>query len=151
MITTDGNPNYLGPIQKFFPESVYGQVIKHRSGRRLKSVEKKIITPGKTLEGIEKLIQEWGLGTTLNTAYIERLNLTLRHKVSRLVRRTLCFSKRRQELLCHLSIAQVGYNFAKYHKSLKENGRRKTPAMVAGLIDHRMGWKEILWLKINKI
>jgi IS1 family transposase len=148
LITTDGNPDYLEPIRKFFPQSVYGQVIKHRSGRRLKSVEKKIVT-GESLEEVEDLIKEWGLGTTLNTAYIERIHLTIRHRVSRLVRKTLCFSKLPQYLSWHLAIAQVGYNFVKYHKSLKQNGKKRTPAMVAGLIEARLRWRDVLWLKIN--
>jgi IS1 family transposase len=43
----------------------------------------------------------------LNTSFVERMNLTLRHMVSRLRRRGLTFSKKRQYLKWHLNLAII--------------------------------------------
>jgi hypothetical protein len=60
------------------------------------------------------------LGQKVNTSYVERMNLTLRHLVSRLHRKTLCFSKEREYLAYHLHLALAYYHFALYHASLRE-------------------------------
>ncbi|MGC9399449.1 MAG: IS1 family transposase [Anaerolineae bacterium] len=88
------------------------------------------------------------LGQTINTSYVERENLTLRHLVSRLRRKTLCFSKKREYLEYHLHLVWAYYHFVLYHSSLRERlpepiptrgdgspkiWRQQTPAISAGL------------------
>ncbi|MFQ6102205.1 MAG: hypothetical protein ACE5OS_13375, partial [Anaerolineae bacterium] len=62
-----------------------------------------------------------------NTSFVARINLTLRHLVSRLHRKTLCFSKRcpelvegkREYLMHHLHLALACYHFTRYHAGLR--------------------------------
>ena len=64
----------------------------------------------------------------VSTSLIERQNLTLRNFVRRLNRKTLCFSKKLENLRAALAIHFVWYNFGRIHQTL-----RCTPAMEAGL------------------
>lgn len=99
------------------------------------------------------------LGQTINTSFVERMNLSFRHLVSRLHRKTLCFSKKREYLAFHLHLALAYYHFARVHSSLRValpqpiptrgNGspkkwEQRTPAMAAGLTDHAWSLEELL-------
>lgn len=99
------------------------------------------------------------LGQKINTAYVERVNLTLRHLVSRLHRKTLCFSKKREYLEYHLHLALAYYHFVRHHSSLRvqlpkpvptrgsgspKKWEQRTPAMAAGLTEHAWSLKELL-------
>ena len=65
----------------------------------------------------------------VSTSLIERQNLTLRNFVRRMARRTICFSKKLENLRAALSMHFCWYNFGRVHGSL-----HTTPAMVAGLV-----------------
>ena len=64
----------------------------------------------------------------VSTSLIERQNLTLRNFVRRLSRKTICFSKKLENLRAALSIHFCWYNFGWIHGTLGV-----TPAMEAGL------------------
>lgn len=85
-----------------------------------------------TLKQIEARIRELGIGTRINTSYIERLNGTLRGQQARLTRRTQNGSRRSDLLQKGLYIWRDLYNWVRIHGSLQ--GR--TPAMALGLADH---------------
>lgn len=87
----------------------------------------------------------------INTAYIERFWLTLRTDLKRLNRQTNCISQGRKQLKWHVDLYGFYYNFVKTHGSLRtKTGKRKkkwnqkTPAMVAGVTDHRWSIEEFL-------
>ncbi|HUV88101.1 MAG TPA: IS1 family transposase, partial [Anaerolineae bacterium] len=99
------------------------------------------------------------VGHKINTSFVERINLTLRHLLSRLHRKTLCFSKQREYLVHHLHLALTYYYLARYHASLRvvlpeplptrgsgspKQWQPRTPAMAAGLTDHRWSVRELL-------
>ena len=87
-----------------------------------------------------------------STAYIERTHLTMRHFNSRLVRKTLGFSKLLEMYQASAIWEDACYNLVRPHKSLRverheEPSRRwlpNTPAMVAKLTDHIWTVKELL-------
>jgi hypothetical protein len=86
-----------------------------------------------------------------STAYIERSNLTSRTFNSRLVRKTLAFSKLLEMYVASCAWEDVIYNLGRSHKSLKlevfneeRRWQRRSPAMVAGLADHIWSIEEIL-------
>ena len=125
------------------PDWKYLQMIKERDdkghflGIRLKAV----------YGDLEELIQLLGK----STAYVERTHLTMRTFSSRLIRKSIAFSK---EILIHKACATIEdmyYNLIHPHKTLrlknKDGGVRKwtqrTPAMAAGLTDHRWTLKEL--------
>ncbi|HUV66665.1 MAG TPA: integrase core domain-containing protein [Sedimentisphaerales bacterium] len=85
-----------------------------------------------TVKQIEARIRELGIGTRINTSYIERLNGTLRGQQARLTRRTQNGSRRSDLLQKGLHIWRDLYNWIRVHGSLE--GR--TPAMTLGLADH---------------
>ena len=55
----------------------------------------------------------------INTAYIERDNLTLRQELRRLTRKTFGFSKNRRELQHALDFIDAHDNFVKPHRALR--------------------------------
>jgi hypothetical protein len=91
----------------------------------------------------------------INTAYIERDNLTLRQELRRLTRKTLGFSKNRRELQQALDFIDAHDNFVKPHGSLRlrapsDGGRLwapQTPAMAAGISNHIWTLEELLCYK----
>jgi IS1 family transposase len=76
-------------------------------------------------------VQELGLGDTINTAHVERLNGTLRCQQARLTRRTRTISRRRRFLQWSLWLWRDLYNWSRPHRTLGQ-----TPAMAEGLTDH---------------
>jgi IS1 family transposase len=77
---------------------------------------------------------------TATTNHAERSNLTLRTFTRRFVRKTINFSKNRQNHAHAVAIFVATYNFCRVHKSLEG----KTPAMAAGLADHVWTVAELL-------
>ncbi len=74
-----------------------------------------------------------GVGSTINTAYIERLNATFRTHLAILARRTRCPARQLETVGQRVFLVGCLYNFCWPHTSLE--GR--TPAWAAGLTDHR--------------
>jgi transposase-like protein/IS1 family transposase len=85
-----------------------------------------------------------GLGTTINTAYIERLNATFRAHLASLARRTRCPALQLQTVGERLFLVGCLYNFCWLHTSLNKH----TPAWSAGLTDHRWSLEEFLWARL---
>lgn len=85
-----------------------------------------------------------GLGTTINTAYIERLNATFRAHLALLVRRTRCPARHLQTVGERIFLVGCLYNFCCLHSSLVS----KTPAMAARLTDHHWSLDEFLWARL---
>ncbi len=94
-------------------------------------------------------------GGGLNTAYIERLNATFRARLHRLVRRGRSLGRQVPTLQHGMYLIGAVYNFCTFHCSLRirrlgrpdRAGHRwhfRTPAMAAGLTDHRWGIHELL-------
>jgi len=81
------------------------------------------------LGAIKRRVAALGIGTTINTSHLERLNGTLRCQQSRLARRPRCVSRDGRRLQWSLWLWRDLYNWVRVHGSLE--GR--TPAMAAGL------------------
>jgi hypothetical protein len=98
------------------------------------------------------------LGLKISTTLLERLNLTIRHALSPLVRKTLGFSKKRENLRKQTTFFQAFYNFARPHMSLRgkiiemfdlfvQKWSPKTPGMAAGITNHVWTFRELLTAK----
>jgi len=85
-----------------------------------------------------------GVATTINTAYIERLNATFRAHLACFARRTRCPARQLQTVGERVFLVGCLYNFCCLHSSFDT----KTPAMAAGLTDHRWSLEEFLWNRL---
>ena len=124
---------------------IYGQVKKCYRRRKLVRVTS-VMRLG-TEAALKATLQRLGLSGRLNTAFIERVNLTVRHGVAALARLTWATSQQSPHLLAHLEWWRAYYHFVRPHQSLRvrlvqprERGgkllaqryRQRTPAMAAG-------------------
>jgi len=79
---------------------IYGQVKK--SYRRRKLVQVTHVMRLGTEDALKAVLQGLGLSGQLNTAFIERVNLTVRHAIAALARRTWATAQQSSYLLAHL-------------------------------------------------
>jgi hypothetical protein len=85
-------------------------------------------------------VKELGLGETINTAHVERINGTMRCQQARLTRRTRTISRRTRFLQWSLWLWRDLYNWVRPHRSLNE----QTPAVAQGLADRIWSvWKYV--------
>ena len=78
-----------------------------------------------------------------NTAFIERLNLLMRHGCSYLRRRTAAPMRKPQKLTNALDILRCFYNFVRPHSSLRFGKVTRTPAMQAEIFSRPLTFREI--------
>src|SRR5437016_8012295 len=112
-----------------------------------------------TEDALTAAFQGLGFSGRLNTAFIERVNLTVRHGIAALARRTWATSQQAPQLLAHLEWWRAYYHFVRPHESLRvalvqprERGgnllaqryRQRTPAMAAGITTRRWTAGEVL-------
>jgi hypothetical protein len=144
-------PEYRGrgrppTVKRPQPEWQYLQVIKNRSGSRLRRVSIKVVY-GQADEVISRV--------GAHTAYVERTNLSSRQMNGRLVRKTLSYSKQLEALEASCAWEDWVYNLGRPLKTLavelemRTEGQRRrwkpvSPAMAAGLTDHVWSVKELL-------
>ena len=84
-----------------------------------------------------------------NTAYIERLNGTFRARLACLARRTRGLARQTQTLEHGMYLVGTIYNFCTVHGSLRTPDRcPSTPAMAAGITDHRWSVHELLRYRV---
>ena len=81
--------------------------------------------------------------STLNTSFIERLNLTIRQSLAYLARRTLSHARSKEKLEDHLELVRCHYNFVRPHRALRFGRETRTPAMQAGLTTRRLTFREV--------
>jgi transposase-like protein len=172
LVAVDGLASYVTAFQRAFrsplprhgqvgraklrdwTELVMVQVVKQRRNGRL-TIDRRIVQ-GTTamVAGLVELSQGRG---GINTAYIERLNATFRQRLASLARRTRALVRQPQTL--HLGMYVIGclYNLCTYHDSLRQpfylarGGQRwlqRTPAIAAGLTDHRWSVQELFNFRV---
>lgn len=131
------------------------QVIKRYARRRVVGVTRRIVQGSR--EQIRALLERTQGGGMINTAYIERLNGVFRSRIAALVRRGRALVRQVATLEGAMYLVGTVYNFCTYHKSLRvpiylpRNRRRwiqRTPAIAAGITDHRWTVKELLSFRV---
>jgi IS1 family transposase/transposase-like protein len=141
------------------PELLYAQVIKTYRCRRLVRMRQRVVFGTRAQVAHLLALQGWHI----NTAFIERVNLTLRHHVAALGRRVITLCKREAGLRAQLHLSQAYYNFCLPHGNLRvplahpqpTNGTGSakrwhpyTPAMAAGLTDRVWTVREVLLFRV---
>ena len=142
LITTDGFLYYGIVIARLFRQAcVYGQVIKTMKKNRVTKVERRRLIGSKyQLEEALFLSED---SVKLNTAFIERLNLTVRQGSAYLGRRSACHARSAEHLQNHLELLRCHYNFIRPHRALKFGKEMRTPAMQAGLVSSQLSFREV--------
>jgi IS1 family transposase len=141
------------------PELRYAQVVKSYRRRRLVRVRHRVVFG--TLAAINQVLT--AQGWQINTAFIERANLTIRQHVAAVGRRVMTLCKGEAGLRQQLAVYHVYDNFCLPHASLRlplpqpepTNGtgsakrwRPQTPAMAADLTDHVWTLREVLLFRV---
>jgi IS1 family transposase/transposase-like protein len=152
-----------GPLPKPrwlpLPQLHYAQVVKQTRRRRLLAVRSRVVFG--TLAGIKQVLA--AQGWQINTAFVERVNLSIRQHVAAVGRRVTTVCKGEVGLRQQLALYQLYYNFCLPHSSLrlplpqpaptKGRGSAKrwrpcTPAMAAGLTDHVWTLREVVGFRV---
>jgi IS1 family transposase len=182
LFLSDGNPSYLPAIVRHFghwvqplrrhtkgsapkprwmprPDLLYAQVVKRTRRRRIVEVIHRVVVG--TQAEVDAVLAP--CGWQINTAIVERLNLSLRQRVAAIRRRSATSCKSEGGLAQPLILFQVYHNFVLAHASLRlplvepmaTTGRGsaklwqpRTPAMAAGLTDHRWSLREVLMFRV---
>ena len=136
-------PRLVAPKQLF-----YAQVVKVRNpAGQVVEVSRRVV-----FGGPRRFVQQLRLrqlGTTIQTAFMERWYGTLRGLVAPLRRRTRCLSWSQARHRGRLWLMVSLYNFVMPHKSLQQGHTPRTPAMAIGLTDHVWSYREYIWLPVH--
>jgi transposase-like protein len=171
LVCVDGLPSYITAITRAFrhpirtgrpgrprleeePGLLLGQVIKKRECGRVVGVAQHAVRGSEA--AITAAVRDSSGGTGINTAYIERLNATFRGAATPLVRRTRALAREEATLGAGMFLVGCAYNFCWEHESLRlaatakegPKWRGRTPAMAAGLTDHRWTMPELLSYRV---
>jgi hypothetical protein len=127
---------------------LYAQVVKVRNQRgQVVQVDTRVVFGGP--RRFVKQLRLRQLGTTIQTAFMERWYGTLRGLVAPRRRRTRCLSWSRVRHRGRLWLMVSLYNFVMPPKSLRQGRMRRTPAMAIGLTDHVWSYREYVWLPVH--
>ncbi len=141
------------------PQLLYAQVVKTVRRRRLVRVQHRVVFG--TLEAIQQVLA--ACGWQINTAFMERVNLTIRQHVAAVGRRVTTLCKGEDGLRQQLALYHVYSHFCLPHASLRvplpqplpTNGtgsaktwQLQTPAMAAELTDRVWTLREVLLFRV---
>jgi len=134
---------------RVWPQLCIATVIKRTEKNRVVEVTRKM-TLG-VLEQASRLLQASQGGTALNTAFIERLNGTMRERLAALTRKCRHAARRLEALSNGMYLIGCTYNLCWPHHELskaKHKGFACTPAMASGLTNHIWRVGEVLTYKV---
>lgn len=166
----DGFGAYVRAVQRVFREAVptgtagrprlrpwdgilIAQVVKQYARQRVVGVLRRVVQGPATQ--VEAVLRQTQATITINTAYMERLNATFRSRLHSLVRRGRALARQTASLQQGLYLIGSVYNFCTAHKALRLPGIigghkwiPRTPAIAAGITDHRWTVQELLSFKV---
>ena len=141
------------------PELLYAQVIKTIRRRRLVRVTHRVVFG--TREAVEQVLA--ACGWQIQTAFVERLNLTIRQHVAAIGRRVNTLCKGEDGLRQQVVLFQTYDNFVLPHARLRQARRQPlrtngngsatlwrpcTPAMAAGLTNRVWSLRDVLLFRV---
>jgi transposase-like protein len=170
LFCTDGLKSYVTAVRQVFrepdrsgtrgrpgvrswPNICLAQTIKQYAQGRVVGVVRRIIQG--TAEQIQTVIQQSQGRGTINVAFIERLNATFRQRLNSLCRRGRALARQTDTLQWGMYLVGAIYNFCTDHRGLRLPGLvgghkwlSLTPAMAAGITDHRWTVEELLMFHV---
>jgi IS1 family transposase len=117
------------------PGLLYVQVQKRYRQRRLVRITYHLCCGSRS--AFQAAMRLWGWSGKVQTAFVERLNLTARQSVAALTRRTWATAQTVAGLSRQVAWWRAYYHLCRPHRSLRQHGRVRTPAMAAGLTSQR--------------
>jgi IS1 family transposase len=141
------------------PQLLYAQVVKQYRRRRVVRVRHRVVFG--TLGAVQQVLAAHGW--QINTAFIERINLTIRQHVAAVGRRVITLCTHEAGVRQQLVVFQTYHNFCLPHASLRlplpqplpthgtgsaKQWRPCTPAMAVGLTDHVWTLREMLLFRV---
>jgi IS1 family transposase len=136
------------------PDLFYAQLVKRSRRRRLVVVDRRICLG--QLATFRARLQAIGLTGCIQTAFIERLNLTIRRSLAALARRSWSAARSERELTLQFDWWRAVYHFTRPHVGLRQGlanppigrtrrrYRQRTPAQAASLTQRRWTVLELL-------
>ncbi len=173
LVCTDGWSAYPGSIRRAFrekvkktagrgraclqawPEVFIATVIKRTEKKRVVEVIRRMAQG--TLEQAQRLLSQSQGGTGVNTAFIERLNGTMRARLASLTRKCRHAARRLEALETGMYLLGCTYNFCWPHHELSRRAAKiqgvrgdvlLTPAMASRLTDHVWSVQELLSYRV---
>lgn len=142
------------PKRHTVPGLMIAQVVKEYSKGHVVSVIRRVVRG--TVEAVNAMLEKTG-STVINTSYIERLNATFRGHLAALARKGRAIVHTEARLEQGMYLVGCSYNFCYFHESLRilapagtsRKWIERTPAMVAGLTDHKWTMLELMNHKIR--
>jgi transposase-like protein len=139
---------HWGPRTQESAAVLMAQVVKVRDGTgKLLRVVTRVVYGGP-----RRFVQEMasrGLRPSIQTAFMERWYGTLRGLCAPLRRRTRCSSASPRRHRARVWLVVDLYNFVLPHKSLRQGGRPRTPAMAIGVAGHVWSYQDYLWCPVH--
>jgi IS1 family transposase len=141
------------------PQLLYAQVVKTVRRRRLVDVQHRVVFG--TLAAVQQVLAAHGWQS--NTAFMERLTLTIRQHVAAVGRRVATLCKGEDGVRQQLALYHVYDNFCLPHASVRhpllqaepthgtgsaKRWQPRTPAMAAGLTEHVWTLREVLLFRV---
>lgn len=124
------------------PALLYRQLHKRYQRRRLARIKYRMRCG--TRGSLHRTLRHLGWSGKLQTAFVERVNLSVRQSVAALTRRTWATAQTAAGLHQQIEWWRGYYHFVRPHLSLRHYGRACTPAMAASLTGHRWTAAEFL-------
>jgi IS1 family transposase len=136
-LTTDGLTSYEAVVGPAFKHQVdWAQLVKTYVDPD--RTEQRKYSPPKVSGSKVRVLKGDPDPERISTSYVERQNLSMRMGMRRFTRLTNGFSRKIENLAHAVSLHFLHYNFARSHQTLQ-----MTPAMAAGVADHRWSLEEI--------
>jgi transposase-like protein/IS1 family transposase len=173
LVCTDGWNAYPGSIRRAFREKVketagrgraylrvwpqlcIATVIKRTEKKRVVEITRRMVKG--SLQHAQALLASSQGGSMLNTAFIERLNGTMRQRLASLTRKCRHAARRLAALENGMWLLGCTYNFCWPHHELSRRAAKAqgkpgevllTPAMASGLTDHIWSLAELLSYRV---
>lgn len=150
------------PERKRDPDLLYGQAIKEKNSQgHVVGVRRRMVFG--SVAQLRNRFEQTPLNQMLTTNHIERDHLTSRTHNSRLVRRSITYSKAQAPLQWQCDLEDLYYNFCLAHSSLRrelpepiptkgtgspKKWEQRTPAMAEGITDHIMTLDNLLAIPV---
>ena len=133
------------------PEDLlYVQVVKQYKKYRVVKVNRKVVFGNP--ERIDRLLDKSPVSGAINTSFVERYNGTVRHMDARCSRKTLRFSKIKENHSRQLALSLAYYHMCRAHRTLSQrHGLPTTPFMSQGLTDHIWTMDELLGCRLEDV